>query len=126
MHHFIVTVDAKTLINATLSDGFLTMLDRISAHRGPTEQERTQPNIEDKHKVGVAVRATHAVVGPNAVAFVTIDTLVADVAVLSSWSLYNFTVRAEVFARDFSKYVYPAKVRVRLQVTWLIARHVAK
>jgi len=126
VHHHIVAVHAQTGVDTSLSDRLLAMLYSVGAHRGPTEEEGAQPHVEDKHEIGVAVGASDTVVSPNAVALVPIDTLVADMAVLGARCFDDLAVRAQILARHSPKYLHPAQVRIRLEIAWFVAGHVAK
>jgi hypothetical protein len=57
------------------------------------------------------------------VTFVTINTFVADMAMLSAWGFNNFAIETQVFAWDPPQNIDPVEIRVRFKIAGLVSCH---
>jgi hypothetical protein len=121
VHERVVASHTQRCINTVVYLA-LGYTDRV--HCDPSEQEHIEPHVEDPCEVEARVLAADTVIGPERVGLPPVNTLVANLAVVTTRWLDDLAFEAQILARYLLNYLCPVELRISLYVARLLIRHV--
>lgn len=105
-----VAADAQVVVNALSFRKEFTLSHMNGCVTSPSKEEGVKPDVEHEDEERGVVLFTDAIVSPNAMTFISIDTLFTNVTMVRSRSLDHLAVRADIFSRNDLKQVHHVKL----------------